>query len=105
MAAVRKGTTDNEERDEQIKRYEERLDKMEDTNQRILEMVTELKIGVCGSDQIGVDGIITKVKKVEDYIEKDKRDKYRFAGAVSAISFVIGLGMSLLAIFIKSKNN
>lgn len=89
-----------EDRISKLENNHDRLMKVEQTNERILTLVTELKIGVCGSEQVGVDGIIQKVRKHEAYIESDKRDKYRFAGAISAITFVITIGVSLLAVYL-----
>lgn len=77
--------TENAER----KKLEARMEKVEENNQQILQIVTEIKLGLCGSKQLGVEGVIDKVKKNSEYIERDKRQKYKFAGAAGVIIFAL----------------
>ena len=65
---------------------EDRLRDMENTQRTILEVVTELKLAVCGSEKIGVDGLISKVKEHSKYIESDRKLKYTISGAAAVIA-------------------
>lgn len=71
------------------------LEKLKETQNTILEMVTELKMAVIGSDKIGVDGLVQKVMKHEKYIDNDKRQKWMIAGGVAVISFIISIILAL----------
>ena len=69
----------------------ERLKKLEANQMETLNLVTELKLGLLGSDKLKLKGIAQKVQDHEEYIDKDKKRKYQVAGAVAAISFVFGM--------------
>lgn len=75
----------------------EKLKQIEDTQRTILEAVTELKMAVCGSDKIGVEGLVSKVFKHEKYIDSDKRQKWMIAGGIAVITFIF----SLILTFVK----
>lgn len=68
---------------------DDRLDCYEENQMKILETVTELKLAVIGSQKIGVDGLINKVNKHHDYIEKDKKQKWLIAGGISVIALLL----------------
>ena len=74
---------------------DKRIEKLEEQSIRTLEIVTELKMAICGSEKIGVNGLIKKVNRNRDYIEKDKKQKWMIAGGVAVISFLFGLIISL----------
>lgn len=65
---------------------EERLEMIEKSQNTILETVTELKMAICGSEKIGVEGLIMKVRRHENYIESDKKQKWTLAGAASVVA-------------------
>jgi hypothetical protein len=79
-----------------MKSVEERLESIELTQLTIVGDLKELKMGVCGSDQIGVEGLVTKVKKHEDYIESDKKQKWTLAGAASVVGSALAYLISKL---------
>jgi hypothetical protein len=83
--------------------FDERLKKVEADTEKILTTVIELKLGVCGSEQIGIEGMLQKVKRHEEYIENDKKSKYRFAGGIAVLTFIITITISLLAIYVEAK--
>ena len=74
---------------------EKRIEDLEVIQNKTLEIVTELKMAICGSEKIGVEGIINKVRKHESYIENDKKQKWMIAGGVIVISFILGLLVTL----------
>ncbi len=90
------------------KDFEKRISNLEENSEKILEIVTELKVGVCGSEQIGVEGLIKQSRRHEKFIEhcekldllaevarhkkyisRDKKMKYTVYGAFTAITFVL----------------
>lgn len=77
---------------------EKRLECIEQNQQAILDTLTQLKMAVCGSEKIGVEGLVPKVIRHEKYIESDKRQKWMIAGGIGVVSFLL----SLLAIFYKN---
>lgn len=83
-------------KDDEIKELKDKLVVFEETQQQILSSVTELKLGVCGSKKIGVEGIVQRVKRNEIYIENDKKMKYKIAGGIIVIAFLFNLGLALL---------
>ena len=101
-------TTTNNYNDE-LKDLKERLETLEETNNQILSSVTELKLGVCGSEKIGVEGMVQKTNRHEifiqnlevenivqktnnhaKYIEKDRKQKNKIVGGAMAIVFILG---------------
>lgn len=82
--------------DQHKDKYEVRLEKLEQqneqltqSNQQILNIVTELKLGLVGSKQLEIEGVVQKVKRHDEYIEKDKKQKYKFAGAAGILVFLL----------------
>jgi succinate dehydrogenase/fumarate reductase-like Fe-S protein len=73
----------------------DKLKKIEETQNTILEAVTELKMAVCGSDKIGVEGLVSKVCKHDRYIETDKRQKWMIAGGVAVVTFIISIFLAI----------
>jgi len=49
----------------------------------------EIKMAVIGSDQLGIEGIVKKVEKHEQYINIDKKQKWSIAGGTAVIVFII----------------
>lgn len=80
----------------------DRIEKLEASQNKTLEIVTELKMAICGSEKIGVNGLIKKVNTNSKYIEEDKKRKWMIAGAVTVLSFIAGL---LISIWDKLFNN
>lgn len=106
--------------DDAVARFEERLDKLEletrlrweqqqKDNQLVITSLTELKLGVCGSEKIGVEGmvqrfnrheifiqhmevenVVQKTNNHETYIEKDKKQKYKVVGGAMVVIFILG---------------
>jgi hypothetical protein len=68
---------------------EKRLENIEQNQQQILDTLTQLKMAVCGSEKIGVEGLVPKVVRHEKYIESDKKFKWMFAGAVTLITAIL----------------
>jgi len=62
----------------------------------------ELKMGVVGSKQLGVNGLVQKVAKNTTYIEKDKKFKYGFMGIVGFVTIVGGLLLAFFKLFIQT---
>ena len=73
-----------------IDKVAKELDQIKGDNKNILAIVTELKMAVCGSEKIGVPGLIKRVNEHDDYIENDKKRKWMLAGAITAIASIAG---------------
>ena len=74
-----------------------RLSTIEENQQLILSTVNELKMAVIGSEKIGVEGLVPKVRRHEAYIEVDKKQKWMIAGAIVLATGVI----SIITMFLK----
>ena len=68
---------------------EKRLKYIEQSQQQILDTLTQLKMAVIGSEKIGVEGLVPKVVRHEKYIESDKKFKWMFAGAVTLVTAIL----------------
>lgn len=71
--------------------HDDRLSNIETVQNDILQGLNELKMSIMGSSKIGVEGLVSKVERHSEYIEKDKRHKWMIAGAVSVLTFLFGL--------------
>ena len=67
-----------------------KFDVIKENQKVIVDAVTELKMAVCGSEKIGVKGLVKKVNEHSKYIENDKKRKYMLAGAVTVIASILG---------------
>lgn len=95
---------------DKITAFETRMTTVEEDSRKTLSIVTEIKMGLCGSDKLNVEGVVQKVsrhekclenlsradvisktKKHERYIEADKKQKWMFAGGVSVLLILWGL--------------
>lgn len=65
---------------------EERLNEIKKDQIKILSTVTELKVAICGSEKIGVEGLIKKVKKHDIYIENEKKVRWLIAGIITLLT-------------------
>ena len=91
------------------KDYGERLDILEENSKETLQILTELKLSLLGSEklrlkgaldyvhnheerleEIKVKGIVSKVEKHQKYIENEKKKRYIFTGSISTITFAAG---------------
>ena len=80
----------------------ELLKNLKDEQQTVISDIKIIKMAICGSDELGVEGmakkvnrhdeclkdssnIIDKVNKHDKYIEADKKQKWMFAGIITAI--------------------
>ena len=73
----------------------EEYKKLKDTVDKVLIIVTELKMGLLGSEKLDFEGVIQKVKRHEKYIQRDKRLKYMIYGGIMVISFLVTLLIKL----------
>lgn len=69
---------------------ETRLESIECQQREMKEVLNRIELAVCGSDKDGIDGLVKKVKKHDDYIEFDKKQKWLIAGGISVLTFIIG---------------
>jgi hypothetical protein len=69
---------------------EDRLKCIEANQQQQNETLVEIKMAICGSEKIGFEGIVEKVKRHENYIEADKKQKWLVAGGISVFTFILG---------------
>jgi hypothetical protein len=76
---------------ETIESLDSRVKSLENTSQKTLEIVTELKMAICGSDKIGLEGIVKKINRHEKYINQDKELKLKIFGGFTIISLLSGL--------------
>jgi hypothetical protein len=94
-----------------INKIEQEFEMLRKGQDKILLIVTELKMGVCGSEKVGVEGIVQKqiktdayiyelkehdiintVEKHSDYIDKDKKWKYiLYGGWIVALAIVTSI--------------
>ena len=74
----------------------QRLYCIEENQKLILDTVNQLKMAVIGSDQIGVEGLVPKVRRHENYIENDKKQKWMIAGGVVVIAGIFSFILSFL---------
>lgn len=81
---------------------EEKLERIEENQKLVITTLTELKMAVCGSEKIGVEGLVKKVKKHEKYIESDKKRAWIITGGLTVLSFLAGLIISVWDKVIKS---
>ena len=75
---------------------DDRLSNIEKAQKDMLDTLTYLKMGIMGSEKIGVEGMASKVNRHEAYIEKDKKQKWMIGGGIAVISFIITLILTLL---------
>lgn len=70
--------------------YENRIKNVEADLKQTLQIVTEIKMALVGSQQLGIEGIVNQVKRHDKYIEKDKKQKWIISGAVMVLASGIG---------------
>lgn len=69
----------------------ERLKILEDNSFQTLTDMKELKLALLGSKKLRLKGALDYVQEHEDYIQKEKKRKYYYAGAVGVIVFLISV--------------
>jgi hypothetical protein len=77
----------------------EHIRKTLEKQSRLLERLT---IAVCGDEELGHSGLIQQVTTNSEYIDKDKTFKNKVIGAVTAITSIWGVGITLFLKFWKS---
>jgi len=77
----------------ELQEIKKRLLAVEEDSKQTLVIVTEIKMGVCGSKQLKIEGLVQKVARHEKYIEGDKKQKWMVVGGVTVL-------MALWALFI-----
>jgi len=73
-----------------ISNVETKIKNVEEDMKQTLQIVTEIKMALTGSEQLGIEGIVNQVRRHEDYIEKDKKQKWLLSGAVMILASGIG---------------
>lgn len=82
-------TQSNSISNDEVKDLKQRLAALESDNKLILTNITEVKMGLCGSEKIGLEGMVQKVNRHDEYIEKDKKQKYKLVGGAIVILFIL----------------
>jgi len=65
--------------------WEKRIETIEKSTNSIQSDVKEIKLALSGSEQIGLKGFATRMKDVECYVEKDKKQKWMIRGGIIVI--------------------
>lgn len=73
-----------------ISNVETRIKNVEEDMKQTLQIVTEIKMALTGSEHLGIEGIVNQVRRHEDYIEKDKKQKWLLSGTVMILASGIG---------------
>ena len=56
----------------------------------------EIKMGLVGSKQVGVEGVVQKCNRNTEYIEKDKKFKNKLVGGFAVIGFIFAGALTAL---------